>query len=159
MRRKRFLLLTGLLAAITLSACGTDPELQQLKKDMDAFCDTVADLHESINNIDAESANASELALDYLDDLDKEFQKFAEFDFPEEYDYLEKLADEAGEYMSEAVRSYHEAYADGDYDENTGDYARENSARALKRLQVILDILHGENPTEDTSKSKSSTKS
>lgn len=159
MRRKRFLLLTGLVAAITLSACGTDPELQQLKKDMDAFCDSVAELHESINNIDAEAANASELALDYLDDLDKEFQKFAEFDFPEEYDYLEKLADEAGEYMSEAVRSYHEAYADGGYDENTGNYARENSARALKRLQVILDILHGDTPTEDTSNSGNPTES
>lgn len=149
MRKKSFLLLTGLLAAIMLSACGADPELQQFKKDMDAFCDTVADLHESINNIDAESANASALALDYLDDLDKQFQKFAEFDFPKEYDYLEELAGEAGEYMSEAVHSYHEAYAGGDYDENTGNYARENSARALKRLQVILDILHGDSPMED----------
>ncbi|MCM1090490.1 MAG: hypothetical protein NC092_13525 [Butyrivibrio sp.] len=150
MRRKGFLLLTGLLAAVTLSACGADPELQQFKKDMDSFCDSVAELHESINNIDAEAANASALALDYLDNLDIQFQKFAELDFPEEYDYLEELADEAGEYMSEAVQSYHEAFADGGYDESTGDYARENSARALKRLQVILDILHGENPTEDT---------
>lgn len=150
MRRKLFPILAGILMFASLTACGTDPEITQFKRDMDAFCAAVADLNESINSIDAEADNAASLALDYLDQLDKQFQDFAEMDFPEEYDYLEALADEAGDYMAEAVKSYHEAYADEGYNQETAEYARENSARAFKRVQVILDILHGEDPSSET---------
>ncbi len=154
MKRKIFPLLAGILTAAALTACGTDPALTQFKKDIDSFCDSVAEINESINNIDAEADNATGLALDYLDDLDRQFQYFAELDFPEEYDYLEDLADEAGEYMKEAVQSYHEAYASESYDENTAAYARENSARALKRLQIILDVLQGNDPTAPETESR-----
>lgn len=146
MRKKLLPLLAGIWVVVTLTSCGSDPALTQFKKDMDSFCTSVTELHEAINNIDAEAENAAALALDYLDDLDRQFQEFAELDFPEEYDYLEELADEAGEYMKESVQSYHDAYADGGYDESIAAYARENSARALKRLQVILDVLRGEDP-------------
>lgn len=141
------ILTAGLLAAVWLTGCGTSQELLQFQKEMDAFCTSVSELNESINQIDAEADNAVSLALDYLDQLDKKFQDFAGMDFPEEYDYLESLADEAGSYMQEAVRSYHEAYADGGYDPDSAAYARENSARALKRVQVIVSILQGEDPS------------
>ena len=146
MKRKLYMTLTGIFTAMVLTSCGADPELTQFKTDMDQFCENVAELNESINQIDAGADNASSLALDYLDQLDEEFQRFAQMDFPEQYDYLEPLADEAGEYMTEAVKNYHLAYADGEYNESTAAYARENSARAFKRVQVILDILHGNVP-------------
>lgn len=142
------------MIAASLTACGTDPQIAQFQRKMDNFCTSVAELDESINNIDAEADNAVDLALDYLDQLDKQFQDFAEMDFPEEFDYMEALADEAGEYMKEAVASYHSAYADGGYDEETAAYARENSARAFKRVQVILDILHGNDPTSEPESGK-----
>lgn len=148
MKRKIIQLLAGFLAAVTLTACGTDPEITQFKTKVDAFCTSVAELHESINGIDAQADDAAALALAYLDQLDKQFQDFAELDFPEEYDYLESLADEAGSYMKEAVDSYHIVYESGDYDEDTAAYARENSARALKRVQIILSILRGEDPSD-----------
>ncbi len=151
MKRKIFPILAGILTLASLTACGTDPKIAQFQRDMDEFCTAVADLNESINSIDAESDNAASLALDYLDQLDKQFQEFAEMDFPEEYDYMESLADEAGDYMAEAVKSYHEAYAGDGYDKETADYARENSARAFKRVQVILDLLHGKDPAAETS--------
>lgn len=147
MKRKMLSILMGILTLASLSACGTDPEITQFKKEMDEFCEAVADLNESINAIDAEADNAAALALDYLDQLDRQFQNFAEMDFPEEFDYMESLADEAGDYMTEAVKSYHEAFADESYNEAIAEYARGNSARAFKRVQVILDILHGEDPT------------
>ncbi|MBR1701171.1 MAG: hypothetical protein IJ716_04380 [Lachnospiraceae bacterium] len=146
MKRKICATLTGLLAAVLLASCGADPALSRFKTDMDKFCNNVAEINDAINAIDVGDENAPTLALEYLDRLDKEFQNFAEMDFPEDYDYLEPLADEAGSYMAEAVKSYHQAYADGGYDKSTADYARENSARAFKRVQVILDILHGEMP-------------
>lgn len=150
MKRKVFSIFTGFLVIASLAACGSNPEITQFKTEMDEFCSSVAEINESINNIDAEADNAAALALDYLDKLDKQFQDLAEMDFPKEYDYLEEIADEAGEYMKEAVESYHAAYADDGYDEETAAYARENSARAFKRVQVILDILHGKEPAQDT---------
>ncbi len=154
MKKKTIRLLAGLLAAVTLTACGTDPEITQFKKKVDTFCTSVAELNKSINEIDAQADDASELALAYLDQLDKQFQDFAELDFPEDYDYLESLADEAGNYMKEAVNSYHEAYEGETYDEDTAAYARENSARALKRVQIILSILRGEDPSENQASSE-----
>ena len=44
-------------------------------------------------------------------------QDFAALDFPTEFDYLESLADEASEYMTTAVESYHDAYDNGGYNQ------------------------------------------
>ncbi len=147
MKKKTLRMLTGLLAAAALSACGTDPEITQFKKEVDAFCTSVAELHESINGIDAQSDDSAALVLTYLDQLDRQFQDFAELDFPKEYDYLEPLADEAGDYMTEAVNSYHQVYESEAFNKDTAAYARENSARALKRVQIIMSILRGEDPS------------
>ena len=143
MDRKLVPLLLGAMCTITLISCGADPKITQFKKDMDDFCASVSQLNDEINQIDAESENAPSLALDYLDKLDILFGNFAELDFPETYDYLEPVADEASQYMKVAVENYHLAYADGLYDEEKAEYARENSARAFKRVQVIVDILQG----------------
>ena len=152
MRDKKISVIAGLMAAtVLLSGCGTDPEITQFKNDLDNFCEKVAELDKSINSIDVEADNATSLALGYLDKLDAEFQKFAEMDFPKDYDYLESLADEAGTYMTESVKNYHNLYEAEEYDETTATYARENSARAFKRVQVILDVLQGEYTGQDTS--------
>lgn len=135
--------MAGITLVLSLSACGTDPAVTQFKNDLNTFCESVAELNDSINHIDADAENAPALAMDYLDKLDKSFQDFAEMDFPEDYDYLEPLADEAGAYMTEAVKNYHLAYEGETYDSSTAAYARENSARAFKRVQVILNVLQG----------------
>lgn len=143
MNRKKCLFLASTMLAFTLSACGTDPQLTQFKNDLNSFCDTVAEIDDSLNKIDAESDNAADLALDYLDKLEGSFADFADLDFPADYDYLEPVADEAYSYMQEAVSNYHLAYSDENFNEETANYARENSARAFKRVQVILDIVRG----------------
>ncbi len=149
MKIKKIAMLVGVLASVlSFCGCGSDPEITQFKNDLNVFCENVAQLDASINNIDAEADNASVLALGYLDKLDTEFQNFAEMDFPEQYDYLEPLADEAASYMSEAVKSYHTLYESETFDENTSAYAKENSQRAFKRVQVILDVLQGEYTAE-----------
>ena len=76
------------------------------------------------------------------------FQSFARLDFPEEFDYLEDLADESSQYMTEAVASYHDAYSNGAYNEYTAEYARQNYSRAYKRIQIIITFLHGEHPDD-----------
>ena len=100
------------------------------------------------DNVDATSENATDELLGYLDQLDSAFQDFAALDFPTEFDYLESLADEASEYMTTAVESYHDAYDNGGYNQLTADYAKENYARAYKRIQIIITFLHGEQPED-----------
>ncbi len=148
MKTKITALAMGLLTALSLTACGSDPELTSFKTEIDDFCTAISEIDTSINTLDAESEDATTKLLGYLDDLDAEFQDFAELDFPEEFDYLESLADEAGEYMTEAVTHYHKAYSNDSYDEDTAEYAKENYARAYKRIQIIITFLHGEEPED-----------
>lgn len=140
----------GLLVSVMLTACGRDPELTQFKSDIDSFCSDISEIDTAMNNVDPESENAVNEVLSCLDKLDKRFQEFATLDFPEEFDYLENLADEASEYMTEAVSSYRDASTNDSYDEAQASaqyaYAKENYSRAYKRIQIIITLLHGEDP-------------
>lgn len=142
------MLFTTVLASIMLIACGEDPELIRFRQSMDEFCTMVSVIDANINSIDPESENATTELLSYLDDLDLVFQSFAKLDFPEEFYYLEDLAAESSEYMTEAVKSYHEAFSNGSYNEYTAEYAKEYYSRAYKRVQIIITFLHGEKPDD-----------
>lgn len=148
---KRFfkLALASAVMSIFLAGCGQDPELTKFKNDIDNFCNSLNELDSSMNKIDASSDTASAQLLEYLDEVDMRFKNFAQLDFPEDYDYLEPLADEASEYMTEAVTSFHSAYSNGSYNEYTADYAQQNYARAMKRIKIIITFLHGETPEDD----------
>ena len=145
MKKHLTLLTAGILSATLFAGCGQDPALTRFRSEIEAFCTDISEIDTLINNIDAQTDGASAQLLGYLDDLDEEFQEFAEIDFPEEFDYLESLADEAGTYMTEAVENYHKVYS-GNYDTATAEYARENYSRAYKRIQIIITFLHGEEP-------------
>ena len=137
-----------LLTALMLTACGEDPELAEFKKNMDDFCTKISEIDSDINSIDAKSEYATSELLSYLDELNRVFQDFSKLDFPEEFDDLEWLADEASEYMTEAVKSYHEAYGSGSYNEAMAEYARQNYSRSYKRIQIIITLLHGDTPDD-----------
>lgn len=148
MKNKVCTLIAVLFAAVLLTACGEDPELVQFRKNVDEFCNKISEIDNGMNNIDAEADGAVTEFLGYLDELDLIFQSFAKLDFPEEFDYLEATADEASQYMTTAVESYHEAYSNGSYNEYTADYAYGNYSRAYKRIQIIISFLHGETPDD-----------
>lgn len=142
------MLIAAVFAAVMLTACGENPELVQFRKNVDDFCNKISEIDNGMNNIDAQSDGAVTEFLGYLDELDLIFQSFANLDFPEEFDYLEATADEASQYMTTAVESYHEAYSNGSYNEYTADYAYGNYSRAYKRIQIIISFLHGETPDD-----------
>lgn len=149
MQKKWTLLAAGLIMSALLSGCGKDSELTQFRKDIDTFCTDISTLDTSMNNVDASSATAKAELLGYLDELDEKFKDFAALDFPEEFDYLESLADESSEYMTEAVTYYHKTYDETEtFDEANVLYAQENYSRALKRVQIIITFLHGEEPAD-----------
>lgn len=148
MKKKVRMLFASVLVLFILTACGEDPELTRFRQNMDEFCTKVSQIDNSINSIDAESENATKELLSYLDELDLVFQSFAKLDFPEEFDYLEDLAGESSECMTEAVKSYHEAFSNGSYNQYTAEYAKEYYSRAYKRVQIIITFLHGEEPDD-----------
>lgn len=148
MKTKIKALSLGIIAMLSFTACGSDPEMAKFKTEMDNFCTSISEIDTAINNLDAESENATNELLLYLEDLDLHFQYFANLDFPEEFDYLESLADESSAYMTEAVKSYNAVYSGNTYDESTAEYARENYSRAYKRVQIIITFLHGEEPDD-----------
>ena len=148
MKKKVRMLFAAVLASVMLTACGEDPELTRFRQSMDDFCTMVSVIDANINSINPESENATAELLSYLDDLDLVFQSFAKLDFPEEFDYLEELAEESSKCMTEAVKSYHEAFSNGSYNEYTAEYAKEYYSRAYKRVQIIITFLHGEKPDD-----------
>lgn len=149
MRKK---LLPALVCLLLLTGCGENPINAKFDGEIAAFCENVSAIGSKIDAIQVEAEEnsiryATSDLLSYLDEMEIEFMKFANIDFPEEYDYLEDLADEAGQYMEEAAASYHKAYEDG-FHQEMEEYARENYVRACKRMQVILAHLRGENTEE-----------
>lgn len=149
MKSKQLLPLMALSLSLFLTGCGSkNAEISKFEKDMNTFCDNVAELDAEINNIDSESEDAPDILLNYLDQLDQQFKLLSEMTVPQEYSYIEELADEASEYMSTAVSSYHDAYSNHSYNEYTADFARENYDRACKRVNVILDLLQGKEITD-----------
>ncbi len=142
------------LISILLTGCNknnNDIEMTRLYAEVNDFCDNLKEIDTSINqltNITADEEGlklATKNLLNHLDTLKDEFTKFSNIDFPAEYDYLEKVADEAADYMNEAVNSYHKTYEDN-YTASMEEYAHENYKRAYKRVQLIIDVLNGKDP-------------
>lgn len=150
MKNKLIVLLTVLSLCFTFTGCGEDPELAKFKNEMNAFCAEIADIDAGINSIDAESETAKDELLEYLDKANDSFKKLANMSIPEEFSYLEELADKASEDMTEAVNMYHDAFSNHSYNEYTYDYAGEYYKRAYKRLTYIISLLHGEIPEGDS---------
>ncbi len=148
---KRLLILC--LCCVFLTSCNsnTDYETTRFHAEINSFCDNIKEIDESINKITNITADeeglkeATKSLMNQMDRLKDEFTKFANMDFPTEYDYLEKLADEAGSYMTEAVSAYHKTYEDN-YTESMEDYAQQNYSRAYKRVQFIIDTINGKDP-------------
>lgn len=150
MKKKLCAFITAILTVVILTACGEDPDLVRFRQNIDDLFNKISEIDSDMNSIDATSADAVSELLHHLDDLELVFQSFAKLDFPEEFDYLEETAQEASEYMTTAVESYHEAYSNGSYNEYTAEYAYGNYSRACRRIQVIISFLHGESPDDVT---------
>lgn len=151
---KKYLVLV--LLCLSLCACGKSPTANtKFINEFNTFCTNVSDIDASINKLENLQADeegvekATETLMNYLDMLDDEFRKLSNIDFPEEYDTLEPLADEASEYMTEAVRSYRIAYED-EYSESMEEYAGNNYSRAYKRVQYMINILNGTSDDNQT---------
>ena len=161
----RITTLTIILSMIILSACGTrqeadsSEELTQFRSTVDAFCTSIAETDSKINSTDTSAEGFEQSLMADLNSLNSSFTDFAAVDFPEEYDYLEHLADEAADYMSQAVTGFAGVYTDDtltpEQMQTEFDNATEYYNNAFKRIKVIISFLNG-TTSEDASVSMQS---
>lgn len=131
-----------------LTGCGNKEKLENYKANMNQFFENVKIFDSSINSIDPESDTAVSELLSLLDSMDKSFAQMASLEVPDGFPGVEQLADEASEYMTEAVSYYHQAFEGEEYDAVLADVAKQNYDRANLRIQYIVSILHGDIPEE-----------
>ena len=137
------MILTTLLFAFLLTACGENEELTAYQEDMNTFFERASEYNDKMNAIDRESDTAVIELLGYLDAFAEDIQWMAELEVPEQFSAVESLADEADENMKEAVALFHTAYDGETYDEGSEQAALEYYNRTNIRIQYIITILHG----------------
>ena len=153
-------ILTAVLMTVLLTACNSNAEpaaseeLTRFRATVDTFCASITEADAKINSVDTASENFNTEIIADLNALNSSFTDFAAVDFPEQYDYLEHLADEASDYMSQAVAGFTKVYTDDSLSEKTiqseFDNATELYNNAFKRIKVIMTFLNGET-SEDAS--------
>lgn len=137
------------ICLLLLSGCGSNQELDTFHEEMDDFYDSLSTAVNVLENIDPNSESAVDNLLSQLDDMSALFDELAAIEAPTPFENIEGIAAEAAEYMTEANALYHEAYADGGYDDSIGEAAGENYSRAMKRINYIAVLLQGRYPEDE----------
>ena len=141
-----------LATILCLTACGhtnEEKELADFSSSISDFTASIQDANQQINELDVNDANASQELLSILDGLDEKFKELADLSVPEQYQSIEKLADEASENMTNAVSYFHSAYEGEAFDEQDADVAYQYYTRAMVRIEYIGYVLVGEIPEND----------
>ena len=144
---KRYILASCLcLAMLFFAGCGEREELTVFKENMNYFYEEVSAIESNIQNIDENSEDAVTTLLINLEQMAVQFQQLSELKVPAEFISVEDLADDAYEYMAEAVRLYEEAYEEDYISDPLIQAASENYSSAMRRINYIALLLQGEIP-------------
>ena len=137
-----------LISLMLLSSCSNSKlnALEEYKANMSSFFDAVQVYNDSINSIDMNDDGFKIVLLQNLDGLKAEFEKLKSYTIPEEFASISSITNDAADSMSSAVDLYHKAY-DGEFDQGAADEAFSYYTRANKELRIILQVLHGEDPS------------
>ena len=149
MKLKLIIISAFFACSLYLSGCGNNAELTKYEEDVTAFIDEVSNIKLRMEEIDINSESAITDTLTCLDEMQEQFYFLAEMDVPKEFASIESLADEASDYMTEAVAIYHEVFEADEYDAANADVASQNYDRAMKRISYISTLLQGELPDDE----------
>ena len=146
--KKIYLLLLSILITLTLSACGQNTtQIVAFQNELYSTVTKIEALHKELNNLDVTNSNAASNTLNQLSKLNDAFKDLADINIAdEEFAFIADLAEEGSEYMSQAYKLFHEAYANDNFDEENADLAYKYLERATTRIRVIVSMLHGEVP-------------
>lgn len=135
-----------LLSMFVFSGCGEKEELTVFKEEMDHFYTEVFNIEADMDEITEEDEDSLSSLLASLEEMSVQFEKLAELEVPEEFISVEELAEDASDYMNEAVRLYGEAYEEDYVSDSLIQAAVENYDSAMKRINYIAILLQGEIP-------------
>lgn len=143
---------TIVLTCLCLCACGDNAEEKELatfSKEITSFTNSIKHADEDINTIDITNASATSDLLLILDQLQVNFEELANLAVPEQFESIEELADDASEYMKNAVSYFHSAYEGETFNAQDADIAYQYYTRAMKRIEIIGFALTGDIPETD----------
>lgn len=146
--RKNILCLC-LICMLCLWGCGSsDLKLTSYESQISTVIDSMEAIDTRMNAIDPDSITADSDMLSCIQELDALFEKLAEIEAPSsDYQYVNDLAAEAREYMSQATALYQELLSAGsEYDPDAALLAYEYYSRACRRVSIIVAMLHGNTP-------------
>lgn len=134
-----------LLSILFLTSCGRKPsqETMNYQNDMTYFTNTIVDLGNRINSIDADSETAVAELLYYCDEMETAFLSLTEMEVPEKYADAGILAERASDYMTQAVANYHLAFEGESFDSSALKTANNYYASAVSHLNYIGEVLLG----------------
>ena len=139
-------LLLTLLLSLFLLGCGEEKELTLFKENMTAFYENVHTIGRSLDSVNPASKEAVALVDSSLSEMLKQLQLLASMDIPQQFASVDVLADDALEYMEEAVRLHSMAYGNDQVNISFVEAAAENYESAMKRIEYIATLLQGEIP-------------
>lgn len=134
-----------LLSILFLTSCGRGQSQETInyQNDMTDFTNTIVDLGNRINSIDADSETAVADLLYYCDEMDAAFLSLTEIEVPEKYADAKILAERASNYMTQAVANYHLAFEGESLDRSALMTANNYYASAINHLNYIGEVLLG----------------
>lgn len=142
-----------ILLLFSLCGCGSknkeNIELQKYKDSMVSIFNDLEKSNSDINKIDPNASDSMEKLYEQFDILETKFKTLSEIEVPEEFKYNETLANEAYEYMVQANDYLHQSFTDTSVNQGTLDASIECYKRANKRVQYIINIIHGELPKDE----------
>lgn len=144
---KRYVLVSCLILCMAFfTGCGEKEELTVFKENIGKFYEEVSAIESNIASIDESNQEAVTTLLIYLEQMSLQFEQLAQMKIPQEFISIEVLADDAFDYMKEAVRLYEEAYEEDYISDSLIQAATENYTSAMKRVNYIAVLLQGEIP-------------
>ncbi len=148
---KKYLILLGILV-VFLTGCGEkDEAIENYKNSMEEILGEIKAIDGEINSLDPENENSMSSLMVDLDKLDEEFKKMAALEYPEGFEQIAKLANDASADMSASVSRFHDAY-DGEYNEVAQAEGYDLYQDANQKLRVLIQVLRGEyNNSEEAS--------
>lgn len=153
MKNKIIFAVFSLITIVSFAGCGksnqVSPELIVYKNQITQFYDKVNVSNAEIKNITYTDQASIDKMLDELDKVELSFAEFAEIKVPEEFESTESLADQASEFMTEAVALYHEALEGDEIDTAKAALAESKYNNAIECVNYIGDILQGKTPVGD----------
>ncbi|MCD8380659.1 MAG: hypothetical protein LUC95_10175 [Lachnospiraceae bacterium] len=152
MYRKSFILFLSLLCAAFLGGCATADtvKIASFEAQISTIIDSIEEINDDMNAVDTDSGSADVKMLAYMKDLSAAIDKLAALEVPSsDYQYVNDLALEAQEYMSEALTLYSQILSTGaEYDPDVAETAFAYYEKACRRVSVIVSLLHGNTPSD-----------